>query len=210
VIPPLYLDQAIVKVEKAALGHFHTLIIEQETKMLYAFGEDSRGQVSAQRTNIHPSICETKLTIPLGVERTDRFVDIAAGLYHSAAVTMDGYILTFGDPRYGVTATATDSSECTRWRPEDGSHIVQVACGHRHTIALDEHGRVWAMGENNFSQLGRSPKEAEERRWHTPHLVQGPLGEKGSGCIRILCGWSHTLAVVSDSSSSIQVLGWGR
>jgi len=211
IVPPLTLNQNVIKVEKVALGHFHTLIIEQETNMLYSFGEDSRGQVTSQRKNTIGSSVYDNARIHFGIDRRrDRFVDIDAGLYHSAAVTMDGFLVTFGDARFGVIATVTDSRECFRWRPKDGSKIVQVACGHRHTVALDEHGRVWTMGENNNAQMGRRCKESS--RYHTPFLVDGPLGMKGSRCHRIMCGWSHTIAVVSDSSSydPMNIFGWGR
>jgi len=86
----------------------------------------------------------------------------------------------------------------SKWKPTDGSNLVKVACGRRHTITLDEFGRVYTLGENKYGQLGRLSTEAID-------VVQGPLGKKNSGCYDIVCGWSHNIALCNNS-----VYAWGR
>ena len=56
----------------------------------------------------------------------------------------------------GNAATASLSSlyMVGRWHPVDGSKMVRVACGRRHTVALDENGWVWTLGDKKYSQLG--------------------------------------------------------
>lgn len=39
------------------------------------------------------------------------------------------------------------------WRPSDGAAIVEVACGWKHTVARDNRGRVWGLGDNRRGQL---------------------------------------------------------
>lgn len=190
-----------IQVEQAALGFSHTLVIETETGRLYAFGDNSRGQVDG--TLASPSIQSP--VIPSSVEG-DSFVHVAAGLFHSAAISAEGELLTFGCGRFGQCLSRDNNNTeawTVRWRPNDGSRLVRVACGRRHTAVLDEHGRVWTFGENKYGQLGR---DIEDRKFdEVPGLVEGALGEKGSGCFAIDCGWSHLVASTPDA-----LFGWGR
>ena len=36
----------------------------------------------------------------------------------------------------------------------EGQHIVDVACGWAHSLALSRQGQVWVWGSNSHSQLG--------------------------------------------------------
>ena len=195
-------------VEQAALGFSHTLIIEKETGRLFAFGDNTRGQVDG-------TLSSTSLNEPIipSFIQNESFIHVAAGLFHSAAVTTTGEIVTFGCGRFGQVVSNHNHSDkvlAGRWRPDDGSRLIRVACGRRHTVLLDEHGRVWSFGENKYNQLGRA---IDGRKFDgTPQLVEGVLGEKGSGCFDIHCGWSHTVARVrarSTGSTSL-IFGWGR
>ena len=176
-----------IKVEKAALGHAHTLIIEKGSGRLLAFGDNTRGQVDGTEGG------QKKIATPIELKYAregERFVDVAAGLFHSAAINSEGELITFGCRRFGQCLHhGEDHSKIAvgRWRPEDGSRLVKVAAGHRHTIVLDEHGRVYAMGNNKYGQLGRKDASKKGAAQIVPHLVEGPLREKGCGCVGI--GW---------------------
>jgi len=196
-----------IKVEHVSLGHNHTTLIEKGTGRLFCFGENGRGQVdiSSTDTTIH-----TPLT-PFGLSE-DFFIDISAGLFHSAAITKDGELVTWGCGRFGQSLKASDdsTSKVGRWRPRDGVQLKQVSCGRRHTVILDEVGRVWTMGDNKYGQLGRSNTSNHA----VPELVSGPLGLPNSGCVQIESGWSHSIAIVkkeeSNRETGISLFGWGR
>lgn len=227
--PVIVKPLAGIKVEMAALGHSHTLLIEKDTHLLYAFGDDRRGQVTGKNPKASMSGGVTNnahvidATAPAILSRL-KFTHVAAGLFHSAAITKEGELVTFGEQKYGQCLTnAVDedgSGRDIRWRPEDGSRLVKVSCGRRHTIALDEHGRVWSMGsDNKYGQLGRRKHEVvnseeNEQALSRPMLVDGILGQKGSGCVDIDCGWSHNIAMVQADdgvqSNGIKMYGWGR
>ena len=36
----------------------------------------------------------------------------------------------------------------------DAYHITHVACGHTHSVAIDDRGSMFAWGDNGFGQLG--------------------------------------------------------
>ena len=198
-------------IEKAALGHSHTLVIESDTGRLLAFGDNARGQVDGTEGG------QKKLVPPIQLKFArdgEKFVDIAAGVFHSAAINSEGELITFGCRRFGQCLHhGEDHSKVAvgRWRPEDGSRLVKVAAGHRHTLVLDEHGRVYAMGNNKHGQLGKKNTSKKGAAQIVPHLVDGPLGQKGSGCIDIGCGWSHNSAlIVQEEASCPKLWGWGR
>lgn len=71
-----------ILVQKVALGHTHSLILEMNSGQLYAFGDDSRGQVSG----CTKSTSGNKIFEPITPEflKNESFVDISAGLFHSA------------------------------------------------------------------------------------------------------------------------------
>jgi alpha-tubulin suppressor-like RCC1 family protein len=63
------------------------------------------------------------------------------------------------------------------------------------------------MGDNKYGQLGRLSGENCTK----PQLVDGPLGQRDSGCITIHSGWSHLLALVRHKDSDKMIMfGWGR
>jgi len=191
-----------IKVEDAAYGFSHTLVIEKGTGRLFAFGDNERGQVSGVASS-------TPVVNPMTPDfvKHERVVAIAAGLFHSAAITADGDLLTFGCGRFGQILQPDEGANFGKWRPADGSRVVQVACGRRHSVLLDEHGRIWTVGENKYGQLGRS---IMGKSCCTPSVVDGSLGELGSGCVAVDCGWSHTVATVQSFDGTIEVYGWGR
>ncbi|KAL7498782.1 hypothetical protein ACHAWT_008792 [Skeletonema menzelii] len=194
-----------IKVEQVSLGHNHTILIERETGKLFCFGENGRGQVDGTSTtnaSIHTPLTPVDLS-------DDCFVHVAAGLFHSAAITKDGELVTWGCGRFGQSLVTSDGSisKVGRWRPEDGVPLKQVSCGRRHTVILDEIGRVWTMGDNKYGQLGRTNASKSA----VPELVSGVLGLPNSGCVQIHSGWSHTIAVVKKKeSTAITLFGWGR
>lgn len=195
-------------IEDASLGHSHTLVIEKDTGKVFAFGDNSRGQVDG-------AICSETIADPVtpSILEDTPVSCVAAGLFHSAAVTSTGELVTFGCGRFGQSPTAAFSSSsgsqevwCGRWKPADGSKIVRVSCGRRHTVAVDENGNLWSFGDNKYGQLGRSI-ENEAGRDALAGRVETPTDVK---FFDAYCGWSHTIALAKDAGGKVVAFGWGR
>jgi alpha-tubulin suppressor-like RCC1 family protein len=190
-----------LKVDVVALGHDHSLVIEKNTGWVYAFGNNRRqqcGQCNGKSVIDSPAIPE----ILAGV----RCIDVAAGVFHSAVITEKGELITFGCPKISLSLNQNSS----RWQPQDGSRLVKVCCGKRHTVALDEFGRIWTFGENIHGQLGR--QTADQSVSLIPELIEHPLLRgKGCGCFHIDCGWSHNVALVKcNRTEQTDAYVWGR
>ena len=82
------------------------------------------------------------------------------------------------------------------------AHLVRAAtCGGNHTLLVDEAGRLYSCGRNDFGQLGLGPLGGV--RQHEPTLVRGV--EAGS-MRSAVCGASHSLVLLRDGG----LVGWGR
>jgi alpha-tubulin suppressor-like RCC1 family protein len=204
---PLPLVSALegVKVETAALGFNHSLVIEKDTGRLLAFGDNNRGQVDGTMSS-NPSVSSESRTPEF--LRGEHVVHAAAGLFHSAVVTREGELVTFGCGRFGqsLSSVSSDPVWVGRWKPDDGSKVIRVGCGRRQTTVLDDRGRIWTFGENKYGQLGRAVAEGGVDA--TPRIVD--ITEDGWKCHDIQCGWSHTIVIGEDVEGSTAVFGWGR
>lgn len=205
-------ELADICVETASFGFAHTLVVEAGTKRLFCFGDNSRGQVNgAIQKDKLPDSSRVPVTPSFLVD--EQMSAIGAGVFHSAAVSTSGELFTFGCGRYGQSLSnhlVHDGVSIGRWSPGDGSKLLKVVCGQRHTVVLDDRGRVWTFGDNRYFQLGRQiATSGNDARFDaTPKLVD--LGSLEYSCVDINCGWSHSVVRVTDSSQRVWVLGWGR
>jgi alpha-tubulin suppressor-like RCC1 family protein len=200
-----------ILVETAAFGFSHTLIVEKETGRLFCFGSNERGQVDG---TLSSKVVASPITPSfLAGEKVSA---VAAGLFHSAVITSEGELVTFGCGRFGQSLSSeSDKSDVNvlvwvgRWKPADGSRLVGVACGRRHTAVLDDQGRIWTFGENKHGQLGRSIV-GEEKKDPVPRLVEGFEPVVSASHCEITCGWSHTIMRIESADGTSAVYGWGR
>jgi len=202
-------------VEKASLGFSHTLVVEKQTKHLYAFGNNERGQVTGRQAASVRDV-STSPTIPEFLK--DEEIDIVrAGLFHSAVITTRGELITFGCNRFGQSnffkgdGNYLDTPESLtykfrRWKPTDADRMVDVACGRRHTVVVDSLNRIWTFGENKYGQLGRKTKE---RKGCTPSVVSMEGIIERDDIVSVYCGWSHTIIQVKNTGGN-RFFGFGR
>ena len=203
------------RVAMVALGHAHTLVLEKDTGKIYGIGANAAEEATGSSSS--SSTCRAVGGAPVtlsggsgGSKKQLRFSWCAAGVRHSAGVTQDGRLVTWGSRKYGEGLPVSVGS----WAPRDGGRVVKVCCGWQHTVVLDDRGRVWTMGANKYGQLGWGWKEEEmgkgEEVAGLPRQVNWPAeaeeGSEGGWVEDVACGWSHVLVKTRDG----QVWGWGR
>jgi len=199
-----------IDVEKASFGFSHTLVIEKESGKLFAFGNDERGQVTGRQKVPLSDIAILPMTPDFLQNEVIEVAD--AGLFHSAAVTKGGELITFGCNRFGQSnlkdSESTDQLTSThgRWKPDDGERIVGGACGRRHTIAVDSLNRIWTFGENKHGQLGR---KIQGKKDPIPTVLdmEGKIEEDDN--VAVYCGWSHTI-IHAKGRKGNRFFGFGR
>lgn len=119
---------------------------------------------------------------------------VAAGGWHSAAITAGRVCYIWGRGEYGRLGMGTDCTD--KLRPVElqiSQRIVQAALGGTHTCLLDETGTVLSFGRNSLGRLGR----VADGKWTgTPGQVvfPPPLGGGRWRCTSVVAGGRHNMA----------------
>ncbi|KAL7369975.1 hypothetical protein ABVT39_015002 [Epinephelus coioides] len=176
-----------VPVLQVALGTRHGVLLV-EGGQVYSFGELPWKQSQV------PEPAKPTLESALSGQRV---VAVAAGSFHSGAVTEDGGVHMWGDNSSGQcglsglttvpnpTPVALVDSDTS---PPQTVPVLELSCGEQHTLALSVQREVWAWGSG--CQLGLNvtvfpvwkPQKVE-------HLA-------GRYVLQVACGASHSLALV--------------
>ncbi|KAM8904610.1 alsin isoform 2-T2 [Spinachia spinachia] len=172
---------------QVALGTRHAVLLV-EGGLVYTFGELPWKQ--SQGTELAKPTLEGALS-------GQRVVAVAAGSFHSGAVTEDGGVHMWGDNALGQcglsglssvpnpTPVALVDAEAP---PPQTVPVLELACGGQHTLALSAQREVWAWGSG--CQLGLNA--AAFPVWK-PQKVEHLAGR----CVlQLACGASHSLALV--------------
>ncbi|MBI5384184.1 MAG: immunoglobulin domain-containing protein [Verrucomicrobia bacterium] len=170
-------------------GYEHTLAIAANHQ-LYARGANAEGQLGVGDT-----LDRSELTPVLRPDNVDGWSAVAAGGYHSLALSKEGRLYQWGGgkfPRQTIPTLVTTPVGVTRW--------LAVAAGQNHSLALADTGELYGWGENELGQLGdgtaygfalpltRAVRPAGVARWKT-----------------VAAGAAHTLAIADDD----RLYAWG-
>ncbi|XP_067363614.1 probable E3 ubiquitin-protein ligase HERC6 isoform X1 [Channa argus] len=185
--PVLVLALSGVPVTQLAAGATHTLFLTL-SGLVYCCGANKEGQLGLNRVDEKGrfNICLVPALRPLGVSF------ISCGEAHSAALTKDGKVFTFGDGSHGQLGHNSSGNEV---KPRlvhglDGP-ASQIACGRHHTLVLCSSGQLWAFGSGAKGQTGTGRSEDSL----TPSLVQLPWITDSAAAIpnadlKISAGWN--------------------
>ncbi|KAL8206720.1 UNVERIFIED_CONTAM: hypothetical protein K2H54_021444 [Gekko kuhli] len=185
-------------VVRVACGERHSLFLHPDGG-LSSCGDNARGQLGRR--------------LPAGRQRTSRpeqihaleaqtIVHVNCGKEHSLAVCSNGRVFSWGAGTSGQLGTGELKDRLIPKKIEGLStyKIIQVACGHNHSIALTKDGRVFSWGQNIYGQLGIGKEVSSQGRpQHVPALDGIPLAQ-------VAAGGEHSFAL----SLSGVAYGWGR
>jgi alpha-tubulin suppressor-like RCC1 family protein len=180
-------------ISSVATGMTHSLALSS-TGTLYAWGNNDNGQLGdgSNKARSNPVI--------VSGFSGKKIVAIAAGNFHSVAVTDDGSVWAWGDNSSGQLGDGTTTSRVTPVRVIglSGKMVTKVAAGYYHTLALVDDGTVWASGGNASGQLG----DGTTTNRATSVKVSGLAGKTITD---ISAESDHSLALVNDHS----MMSWG-
>ncbi|XP_072241436.1 probable E3 ubiquitin-protein ligase HERC3 [Leuresthes tenuis] len=118
---------------------------------VFGWGRNDRGQLGLGDT--------TDRHTPAAVHymNTKKAVYISCGKEHTAILTKDGAVFTFGAGQYGQLGHKSLEDEvCPRLVEEPlGEKANKIACGRYHTLVLSGSMKVYSFGCNEQRQLGR-------------------------------------------------------
>lgn len=165
----------------ATAGGLHTLALTRDGQMV-AFGFGRWGQLGLGVDSLGSALT------PVLIDRLPPCKSMAAGGSHSAAVSADGALLTWGRPDNGRLGHRDSSrNNCNVPRQLASSHLppsfAHVVCGGFQTAAYgsDDGGLwMWGGGENGELGTGRQRSEVEPVSLpvlHGQHIVSASIGQ---------------------------------
>uniref|UniRef100_A0A672YT09 HECT domain-containing protein n=1 Tax=Sphaeramia orbicularis TaxID=375764 RepID=A0A672YT09_9TELE len=136
---------------------------------VFGWGKNRAGQLGLNDKQDRAVPCHIKFL------RSQKVVYISCGEEHTAALTKDGGLFTFGDGSWGQLGHGSSNNELLPRRVMElmGTEVSQIACGRHHTLAfVPSSNMVYAFGCNSHGQLGtgimrdaRSPFPVKSTFW---------------------------------------------
>ncbi|XP_034459910.1 probable E3 ubiquitin-protein ligase HERC6 [Hippoglossus hippoglossus] len=190
-----------VPVTQIAAGASHTLFLTL-AGLVYCCGANKSGQLGLNRVDEKGrfNICMVPALRPLGVSF------MSCGEAHSAVLTKDGKVYTFGEGTHGQLGHSSSANEVRLVDGLDGP-ASQIECGRSHTLVLGSSGQLWAFGNGVKGQIGTGRAENNL----SPTLVQLPWTADSAAAIptdlKISAGWNTNFTYSSHAQSHGQITG---
>ncbi|XP_051823686.1 probable E3 ubiquitin-protein ligase HERC6 [Antechinus flavipes] len=184
------------QIVQAACGERHSLLLLADGTV-WSCGNNNYGQLG--RNNLRKS----KKPAPIQALETQVVVFVSCGKEHSLAICKTGRIYSWGSGSRGQLGIKEFKDQCSIPKNIEAlsrEKIIQVSCGHYHSIALTQDSKVFSWGDNDYGQLGLGknfPSQASPQR--VKSLDGIPLAQ-------VAAGGSHSFALSLSGTS----YGWGR
>lgn len=137
---------------KVSCGQFHTIALSTNN-IVFGVGFNEYGQLGIERGS-YRAVTNTfnEYEFTTGNNLTARFLDIAAGGYHSLALSANGILFATGlnsDGQLGILNNNNQYSYVTCLTGQ----FQKIAAGENFSIAISS-GSIFSTGNNNYGQLG--------------------------------------------------------
>lgn len=176
---PLLIDELTNKnIIKVSCGLRHVIALTDSGE-LYGWGNSRYGQLGEHATrgkNFRPvKICVNEDNDVESRKETDenetvnnnatgiKILDVACGQNHTAMLSNNGYIFTFGCNKHGqlgiespviIANTPKIQRVLIPGQKQGKRQVVEISCGWNTTFARCDDGTVFAWGRNDHGQLG--------------------------------------------------------
>ncbi|XP_066137078.1 probable E3 ubiquitin-protein ligase HERC6 isoform X2 [Saccopteryx bilineata] len=180
---------------QAACGERHALLLLSDGTV-HSCGDNSRGQLGrrGEPRGDRPEPIKALETLHVGV--------VSCGKEHSLVVCSKGRVFAWGagsDGQLGIGEFKEIVFTPKKIKALTGIKIIQVSCGHYHSLALSKDGQVFSWGKNSHGQLGlgkETPSQASPQRVRSLEGI--PLAQ-------VAAGGAHSFALSLSGTS----FGWG-
>lgn len=156
------IDTPVKFVSSSKGSNGHCLAVTEDGRV-YSWGDGDFGKLGHGHVN---TIKYPKLITGPFIRK--QIIHISAGYRHSAAVTKDGELYTWGDGEDGRLGHGDCISKYIPTQVSEIGLVSQVACGGAHTIALSkDYKTIWSFGSGDHGQLGHGDDQIQI----TPQIV---------------------------------------
>lgn len=209
-----------------ACGWAFTILLSENGK-LYGIGTSKWNELSG------PSSKELVEIDPAGLKD---IVAVVCGWRHVVSLDKHGHVYGWGWGRHGqlgpAVSPSTDKKDIRKVNKIDMPQpIVQIACGHLHTLLRGKDGTVYGFGSNKYGQLGQVTTEGIvlknsvfiDAGWHhsvsldeNENLTMWGRNDHGQiakhymkNIKSVACGSEHTITITNDDKH-IAAWGWNE
>lgn len=190
------IQHVFIKKVSVNAGGKHCLALSADGDV-YSWGEGEDGKLGHgnRQTCDKPRIIESL--------RGKEVTDIAAGGAHSAAISAQGELYTWGKGRYGRLGHG-DSEDQTKPKIVEAlrlTKVLDVACGSgdSQTLCITEGDIVWSWGDGDYGKLGRGGSEGCK----VPEKVDKL---RGLEVCKVECGSQFSVALTRTGA----IYTWGK
>ncbi|XP_062379072.1 probable E3 ubiquitin-protein ligase HERC6 [Sardina pilchardus] len=193
-----------VPVTQISAGGAHTLALTLQG-LAYCCGANRAGQLGLNRVDEKGrfGICSVPALRLLDIKR------ICCGEAHTAVLTKNGDVYTFGEGAQGQLGHRSTANELLPKRVEglDGP-ASQIACGSHHTLVLGSCNRLWAFGSGGKGQLGNGRSESSTQPT-TVELTRAGVEVQALHDFKISAGWNSNFVFFppEKATSELQPVG---
>lgn len=207
----------VAKIRQVSVGNSHTAVVT-DTGDLFTWGACWNGQLGlgvTKRKGIRDHRRQLFFPSPTPVEAFAklRITKVSCGAVHTAAISSDGHLYTFGCGDGGRLGHGNDHADVLH--PElvkalDRDQVLDVACSNWHSLCLvrvrgdtckQGQGFVFAFGHGVYGQLGLGKQKMAAIPTRIPEFVHRKLR-----CTRIAAASYHSCALSADG----KLFTWGQ
>ena len=163
---------------------------------VWSWGDGDDGQLGLGIAD-DDLVDETNHTTPQKIKGLVNIVAINRGYDHMLLLKSDGTVLAFGDNSNGQLGDGSNQDQDTPVAVAGLTNIVQVSAAVG-SYAIDEEGRLWAWGKNNYGQLANGVTDSDVHNTPIEINIDEPI-------VSIASGKGHTLALTASG----KVYAWG-
>ncbi|KAK2420282.1 Regulator of chromosome condensation (RCC1) family protein [Trifolium repens] len=171
---------------------------------IIAWGSGEDGQLGIGTNEDKEWVCTVK-ALP-----SQRVRSVVAGSRNSLAICHDGKLFTWGWNQRGTLGhpaeTKTENIP-SQVKALSHVHIVQAAIGGWHCLAVDDHGKAYAWGGNEYGQCGEEPERKDDngRPLRRDIVIPQPCAPK-LVVRQVAAGGTHSVVLTREG----HVWTWGQ
>ena len=191
----VFKEQFIRKIATSRNSYGHGLAIDGNNE-IWSWGDGDYGKLG------HGDTSQCNVPKKIAALADKHIIDISCGHKHSACVTMEGEVYTWGLGDYGRLGHGNSDNSRVPKLVRFDEPIRSVSCGNSHTMALSQSNEiVWSWGDGDHGKLGHGDTTVARK----PEIIAA-LSEIGSQIIKIECGDEISMALTNEG----RLYSWGK
>ena len=145
-LPQQVIADSVTAFQKVAVGHHHACAIDEENA-LWCWGQNDRGQCGANAE-------ENSMVSPIRVGTLNSWQHVAAGKQITCAIRQGGSLFCWGAVIFDSALPELIEFTSTPTLIDSNLSYATVTVGDGFFMGLDENGKRYGRGQNQYGQLG--------------------------------------------------------